>query len=156
MPNSKQFNGKFVTDYLNQHPKIWRALTNVLWSGKTQQNKTYFIDKTDVKASTLWVLHEVTGLPWELFFIGEGEPQPDAATIDNRIDIHHNHIDTLNANSNPEVLLAYLDMSRDLLAEKDKRIEDMQARLDSLQKSRDEILKRFPAVNISEKHPDIR
>lgn len=154
MVNSKQFNGKFVTDYLMQHPKIWRLLADTLWEGKTQQNKNYFAKKTDINATTLWILHDVTGLPWDTFFIGEGDPQPDVTTIDNRIDIHHNHIDTLNANSNPEVLLAYLEMSRELSKEKDKTIHSMQQTINSLQRDRDELLSRFPAINNCKEEPE--
>lgn len=139
MSKSKYFNGKFVHEYLAQNPQVWKALCDILWKEKSQQKKSYFKEKTEVSTSTLWTLHEVTGLPWEYFFIGDGDPEPDVKNIDQRIDIHHNTIHTLNANSNPEVLLAYLDMSKALNAEKDKRIAELQLNNAYLRESLDEI-----------------
>ena len=136
MAKLKQFNGKLVHDYLQQNPRIWKALCDTLWSDKATQKKSYFEKKTEVNSSTLWALHEVTGLPWEYFFIGVGDIQPDVQTIDQHINIHHNHINTLNANSNPEVLLAYLDMTKALNEEKDKRIQELQSIIETLKSSK--------------------
>lgn len=153
MPKSKVFNGKFVHEYLQQNPRLWRALADILWDGKSQQKKSYFEQKTEVNSSTLFVLHEVTGLPWEYFFIGEGESQPNLNSIDQHIDIHHNSINTLNANTNPEVLLAYIDMAKQLNTEKEKRIATLEETIRELKDSRDELLKRFPVVNTSSESP---
>lgn len=146
MSKSKVFNGKFVHEYLHKHPMLWRAVADTLWGDKHPQKKTYFEKKTDVNSTTLFVLHEVTGLPWEYFFIGEGDPEPNPNVIDQHLDIHHNRIQTLNANTNPEVLLAYIDMSKKLNDEKDKRIADLQKNIERLENSRDELLRRHPSV----------
>lgn len=148
MSKTKVFNGKFVHEYLAQNPRVWKALCDILWSEKSQQKKSYFEKKTEVASSTLWALHEVTGLPWEYFFTGEGDPEINPKTVDQHLDIHHNTIHTLNANSNPEVLLAYLDMSKQLNNEKDKRIAELQTNNRMLRASVDELLRRNSNVKM--------
>lgn len=143
--NQRKFNGEFVTNYLKEHPQMWKALVAVLWPDTKQQSKTYFRDKESISTTTLAALHDVTQLPWDCFFIREGEEQPDIKNIDQRVEIHHNHINTLNANSNPEVLLAYIDMANTLLAEKDQRIADLKSQVADLR----ETIKAFSASKMA-------
>lgn len=140
----KYFNGRLVTKHLLENSSDFHALQDATFGKKLTRN--YFEKRKTINSDTLWKLSQIFGWPLDMFFIAENESDPDITNPNSQCVFHHNKINTVNAQTNSEVLFALLQSNQQIVAMKDEQIRELQDRYT-------ELMKKIP--NAAPVHPDI-